>query len=399
MNPAVEVRDATTSDLDHWDAVAVDGPGGSIWQSLAWAEHAARAGWRPRRLLDDAGIPVLALLRPWPAIGGASAYIPRGPVAAGDPPERVVARLTGVVRRLAADGVDVVATDAEIPAATGYRSLLREAGFAPIEELMPSRDRMAVPLDGGIDGAWEHIAKKTRQRIGSARRRGLVVRRFDAARIAAPEGPDAAVAAADDPLAPGRVARPPTAMLVRAAEAALGPFHELLEATGTRRGFAIGSRERSVAWWLAAMRAGHLAYLEVRDVPPGESWAQPEGTLLGGAVFFRHGVRLTYGHSGDRVDLRAEHPGVVHLLLWEAMRLAVAEGRAELDLGGVDVAGARGIPAEGDPMWGLFEFKRAFGGAWVELAGAHERVLRPRRYAAGRATAAALRRLRGARHG
>jgi lipid II:glycine glycyltransferase (peptidoglycan interpeptide bridge formation enzyme) len=75
------------------------------------------------------------------------------------------------------------------------------------------------------------------------------------------------------------------------------------------------------------------------------------------------------------------------------MRIAVAEGRTELDLGGVDVVGARGIPAPGDPMRGLYEFKEAFGGRWVELAGAHERVARPRRYALGRTAGAATRAL------
>jgi hypothetical protein len=386
----VSVRDADPADLARWDAAAVDGPGGSIWQSRAWAEHAAGAGWRARHLVDAAGVPVLVLARPWPLVGGAGAYIPRGPVPAEDPPERIVERLSGVVDRLVRDGVDVVATDAEVPAASGYPALLRDAGFTPIEELMPSRHRMAVPLDGGVEGAWERIAKKTRQRIGSARRRGLVVRRFDAR---------AAVAVADPAGGPGGVAAPPAADLERAAGAAFGPFHALLEATGTRRGFTIGRRDRSVAWWLAALRAGHLAYLEVRDAAPDGDWLEPRGTLLGGAIFFRQGGRLTYGHSGDRTDLRSTHPGVVHVILWDALRIAAAEGTGELDLGGVDVVGARGRPAEGDPMWGLYEFKRAFGGAWIELAGAHERILRPRRYAAGRALAAARRRIPGAGRG
>ena len=191
----------------------------------------------------------------------------------------------------------------------------------------------------------------------------------------------------------GRIERPPAALLEPAAEAALGPFHALLEATGTRRGFSIGSRAGSVAWWVSALRAGHLVYLEVRDVAPADDWLDPRGTLLGGAIFFRQGGRLTYGHSGDRTDLRGAHPGVVHVLLWDALRLAIADGAVELDLGGVDVAGARDVPAEGDPMWGLYEFKRAFGGTWIDLTGAHERVARPRRYAAGRMLAAAARRL------
>ena len=388
----MSVRDATPGDLARWDVAAVDGPGGSVWQSRAWAEHAARTGWRTRHLVDEAGIPVLVLMRPWPLVGGSSAYVPRGPVSAGDPAQRIVERLSGVVERLVADGVDVVATDAEIPASTGYPALLRSAGFTPIEELMPSRHRMAVALDGDAEAAWERIARKTRQRIGSARRRGLVVRRFDAR----PGAPDAA----DDPAGgPGGTERPPAALVEPAAEAAFGPFHTLLEATGTRRGFAIGSRAGSVAWWLSALRAGHLVYLEVRDVAPADDWLDPRGTLLGGAIFFRQGGRLTYGHSGDRTDLRGAHPGVVHVILWDALRLATAERAVELDLGGVDVAGARGIPAEGDPMWGLYEFKCAFGGEWIDLTGAHERVARPRRYAAGRALAAAARRLPGAGRG
>ena len=62
-----------------------------------------------------------------------------------------------------------------------------------------------------------------------------------------------------------------------------------------------------------------------------------------------------------------------------------------MDLGGVDVPGARHQPAPGDPTYGLSEHKRAFGAIWLELTGAHERVLRPGHYAAGRAVARAAR--------
>jgi lipid II:glycine glycyltransferase (peptidoglycan interpeptide bridge formation enzyme) len=62
-----------------------------------------------------------------------------------------------------------------------------------------------------------------------------------------------------------------------------------------------------------------------------------------------------------------------------------------MDLGGVDVAGARHEPKEGEPMFGLYQHKRSFGAEWVELPGAHERVIRPWRYAAGRVAARLLR--------
>ncbi len=60
------------------------------------------------------------------------------------------------------------------------------------------------------------------------------------------------------------------------------------------------------------------------------------------------------------------------------------EGCPEMDLGGVDVAGARGEPVEGDPLYGLYQHKISFGGQWLELTGAHERVYDARGYAAGR---------------
>jgi hypothetical protein len=38
-------------------------------------------------------------------------------------------------------------------------------------------------------------------------------------------------------------------------------------------------------------------------------------------------------------------------------------------------------------MWGLYQHKLSFGGRWIQLAGAHERVFRPGRYRAGRVAA------------
>jgi len=69
------------------------------------------------------------------------------------------------------------------------------------------------------------------------------------------------------------------------------------------------------------------------------------------------------------------------------MQAALAEGRTEMDLGGVDVPGARRRPDLGEPAHGMLAFKESFGARWIELTGAHERVLRPTRYALGRVTA------------
>jgi len=78
-------------------------------------------------------------------------------------------------------------------------------------------------------------------------------------------------------------------------------------------------------------------------------------------------------------------------LRWRAIQLAIREGRTEMDLGGVDVAGARNEPREGDPLYGLYQHKASFGGRWLELTGAYERVYDARGYQVGRLASRAAR--------
>jgi lipid II:glycine glycyltransferase (peptidoglycan interpeptide bridge formation enzyme) len=65
-----------------------------------------------------------------------------------------------------------------------------------------------------------------------------------------------------------------------------------------------------------------------------------------------------------------------------------------MDLGGVDVAGARDEPHEGDPLYGLYQHKTSFGGRWLELTGAQERVYDARGYRIGRLASLAARLVR-----
>jgi lipid II:glycine glycyltransferase (peptidoglycan interpeptide bridge formation enzyme) len=353
---------------DDWDGLAVERPGGHVYQSRAWADHRRRSGWRPR-FVSVGDHRILALTRSWPLIGGGSAYLPKGPapVVAG---EELGAALWATTKALAADGIDVIASDAEVPAAdAAYAGWLRRAHFAPIEEIHPARHRMSLPLAGDVDEemVFKGIAKTTRQRIRQAEKDGTVVARHDA-RAAGPDGAGEGFAPAAEP-----------------AEAALDRFYDLLLATGERLDFTFGPRQEYVAWWLAALGAGHLAYLQARAA---------DGAELAGLVLYRHGGRLTTVHSGDRAEARKEHPGALHLLRWRAIQLAIREGCREMDLGGVDVSGARTEPGPGHAMYGLYQHKQSFGASWLELTGAHERVIRPRRYLAGRMVSRAVRLVR-----
>jgi lipid II:glycine glycyltransferase (peptidoglycan interpeptide bridge formation enzyme) len=370
------VRELAGSELDGWDAAAVDVAGGHVLQSRAWAEHRAARGWRPRFLVVD-GLHALVLERGWPLVGGGSAYIARGPVGPGEPwtgdgsGAAVGEALAAIAGHLAARGIDVVAADPEVADAdAAYRDALAASGFHAIPEIQPSRHRTALALAGGDASAvFDGIAKATRQRIRRAERDQTRVLRWDASPTRL-EGAEAA--GGEEPAAD-----------------ALARFYTMLRATGERRGFAFAGPEEFVAWWRRAVEAGHLVYLEARSGADGE--------LLGGLILYRHGRRLSTVHSADVADTRRSHPGTMHLLRWRAIQLALAEGRSEMDLGGVDVAGARREPQPGEATYGLYEHKRSFGARWVALAGAQERVARPWRYRAGRVAGRLTRAVAGGR--
>lgn len=365
----VAFREAPPDVLDRWDDLTVRAPGGHVLQSRAWAEHRSTRGWVPRFLAGDDGSAVLALTRPWPVVGGASAYLPRGPVPTGGI-EDAIARLDGVTRWLAAQGVDVVASDAEV-VADRYRERLAQLGFHPIEEIQPSRHRLSVRLaeHADEDKVLENVSKSTRQRIRQAERGGLTVIRYDAS-----PPPQAGTT-------PG-TADPELAEPVDKPVVALERFHDLATQTADRRHFVLGTRTSFLDWTTRAYAAGFLVLLEAVD---------DAGRAIAGLLLYRHGGRLSTAISGDREDARKEHPGAFHLLRWRAIQAAIREGASEMDLGGVDVAGARHEPREGESMFGLYQHKRSFGAEWLELPGAHERVLRPWRYAAGRVAARVLR--------
>jgi lipid II:glycine glycyltransferase (peptidoglycan interpeptide bridge formation enzyme) len=369
----IEFREADASELETWDDLTVRPAGGHVLQSRGWAEYRARAGWQPRYLVGTDGSGVLALVKPWPIVGGSSAYVSRGPIPK-DGADLLAGRLDGAARWLFAHGVDVVAADAQVRADTGYGAALAARGFHPIEEIQPSRHRLSVPLGPGLDEemALRNVSKQTRQRIRQAETDAVEVARYDG--VVAPASVGLGF------VAPGRP-----------VEAALGDFYDLLIATAERRHFEVLSRTRFLDWTTTAFAAGQLLYLEAREPSPGSKDA------LAGLIVYRHGDRLSTFLSGDRDDARARHPGAFHLLRWRAIQLAIREGRAEMDLDGADLPGTRRIPGPDDAAYGLYQHKRSFGGEWVELVGAHERVARPARYALGRLVAAGMRRLGGRR--
>ena len=358
------VREATQADFGEWDARTVAAPGGDVFQSLAWGAYRSRIGWRPHYLIVDEALPVLALERRWRGMAGGGAYISRGPVWSGDSVETAADRLSAVADWLGDRGVDVVSSDAEIPAASGYAALTAARGFRTIEEIQPSRHRLRRVVHPERDEAaiFASLPATVRQRIRQAKRReSLRVVRYDTL----PGDPRGF----DDP--PGGAADPGE------ATGALDRLYDLLVATAARRHFFMGPRTGFLDWGGQALAAGMGFILEARS---------PDGTVIAASLFYRHGQRITYANAADLVGQRRAFPGAVHLVLWRALQMTCREGRLELDLGGVDVRGARHKPVEGEEMYGLLRFKELLGGEWLALCGNQERIIRPWRYRAGRAS-------------
>jgi lipid II:glycine glycyltransferase (peptidoglycan interpeptide bridge formation enzyme) len=361
----VAVHEAAAAELERWDDLAVRSDNGTVHQSRAWAAYREHFGWQPRFLVTDDGAPVLALARRWPLVGSDGIYVSRGPLPESDPAV-TLRRLEAVTRWLGEHGASVVASDAEVPAASGYSALLAAAGFHPIEELQPSRHRLTVDLTTVRDESdlLAGFSATTRNMIRAAERSDLSTVVLGPV-VGPAGGPDVGDAEA------ARLAGPTD------LGARLAVLYRLMRATADRRGFGLASAERFADWSRRAFADGHLVYIAVHE---------PAGELVAGAAFYRHGRRWTYANAADDPRFRKAYPGAVRLVVWEAMKRALADGRTEMDLGGVDVRGARRRPLPGEPAHGMLTFKESFGARWLELTGAHERVLSPVRYGLGRIT-------------
>ncbi len=367
----MRARLATPVDLDDWDARAVAAKTGHVYQSRAWGEYRAAHGWRTWNLVFDDGFPLLVVGRERAVVGGGSAYASRGPIPELDP-TLTASRAVAAAEFLAAEGMDSFIVDGETPANAGLSGLLKVAGFAPCEEVQPSRHRMDVRL--GPDDSpnsdeatiFASFGATTRNLIRQAERHGLRVLRLDLGGGRAEGEYGGGPLEGFEPLDPGDVA---------ATEQRLRTFYSMLDATAERRGFALASEAAFLDWSKMSLAAGHAFYLEATHDEDGP---------VAGATFMRHGDRLTYSLAGDRAELRKSYPGAVRLLVWRGIQVALDERRTSVDLGGVDTEGARERPDKGDPTYGMFQFKESFGARWVQLTGAHQRTMRPLRSLAGR---------------
>jgi peptidoglycan pentaglycine glycine transferase (the first glycine) len=149
-------------------------------------------------------------------------------------------------------------------------------------------------------------------------------------------------------------------------------FHRMLQITGARDGFGVHALE----YYQRAYDLFHptgMCELLVADFA---------GRSLAALMIFRRGRRAWYLYGASSDMERNRMP--TYLLQWEAMRWAKARGCAEYDLWGVPDEEEGNLEANfetrQDGLWGVYRFKRGFGGELKRAAQSRDKVYQPLLY-------------------
>ncbi|MGE5376010.1 MAG: lipid II:glycine glycyltransferase FemX [Bacteroidota bacterium] len=152
----------------------------------------------------------------------------------------------------------------------------------------------------------------------------------------------------------------------------LPAFHRMMQVTGGRDGFGVHSE----AYYRRAYELLH---------PKGMGeilLAEHEGKPLAALFVACHGGRAYYLYGASTDQERNRMPA--YLLQWEAMKWAKMRGCSEYDLWGVPDEDEATLEANFETrhegLWGVYRFKRGFGGELKRAVQAMDRVYHPLLY-------------------
>ncbi len=321
-----------------WEQAVAAAQGGHILQSWAWGELKARFGWRVQRLaVGEASAQVL--FRPLPVGLGTIAYVSKGPVVDFRRTESVQALLEGIGSLARQQHAILLKIEPDLEHDPEVAGQLQALGFRPSPQEVQPRRTLLVDLNAEPEELLGRMKSKTRYNIRLAERRGVSIRAGD--------------------------------------EADLPAFYQLMELTAERDGFGIHTQ--------AYYETAHRLF-----VPSGHGClllAEYEGQLLAGLVVFAMcgnagGGTACYMYGASSDEHRNHMP--TYLLQWEAMLWARDQGCSTYDLWGVPDEDEETLEAEfmqrSDGLWGVYRFKRGFGGRLVRTIGAWDLVYAPLRY-------------------
>ena len=149
----------------------------------------------------------------------------------------------------------------------------------------------------------------------------------------------------------------------------LPAFHQMMLVTGGRDGFGVHNLDYYRRAYELFQPKG-MAELLV---------AEYEGAPLAALMVFARGKRAWYVYGASNDQERNRMP--TYLLQWEAMRWARSKGSKEYDLWGVPDENEETLEVHfaerSDGLWGVYRFKRGFGGELKRAAQAMDKVYSP----------------------
>jgi peptidoglycan pentaglycine glycine transferase (the first glycine) len=317
------------SEIDRadWEAYLTKYPQAHLLQTAAWGEFKSAYGWMAARAVHgETGAQVL--FRPL-RLGWTVAYLPRGPLGPDWPglwPEvdALCRRRHAVFLKVEPDLWGSEVSSAELDA--------RLTGFIPSPHTIQPPRTIVIDLRGGEDEVLARMKQKTRYNIHLAEKK------------------DVTVAASSD----------------------VECFARMMAVTGERDGFGVHS--------LAYYRSAYEAFA------PTDSCALLiagyQGKPLAGLMVFHRGTRAWYVYGASTDQERNRMPA--YLLQWQAIRWARERGCTEYDLWGVPDADLDALESQfetrHDGLWGVYRFKRGFGGELRRAVGTYDRVYQPLLY-------------------
>ncbi len=271
------------------------------------------------------------MYRKLPGVPLKFAYIPKGPLLTWDNASQTKQLFAAIHRLARKSGAALLRIEPEMRDAPEHRQHLSDLGFSPAPHAIQPQTTVWVDLTADEDVILARMKQKWRYNVRLAGRKGVVVRQGDA----------------DD----------------------VERFIDLMQVTGQRKDFGVHAPEYYRTFWRLFAPAGH-AMLFV---------AEFEGEMLAGIMVARAGDKAYYFYGASGNKRRNLMPS--HLLQWEAMRWAKASGCSGYDLWGVpDEVGLNPDAPIPDPpagMWGVWRFKRGFGGEIVRYVGAWDKAYYP----------------------
>lgn len=322
---------------EEWNQFVAAAPHGDFLQAWEWGELKARTGWRPLRFALREGERIVAgaqvLARRMPG-GRPLYYASRGPLVLADDRETRLAALLAEIRNAARrERALALKVDPAVPSRdAAYAAVLQGLGFrrAPRDEgafggLQP-RYVMKVDLKGSDEELLASFHPKWRYNLRLAERKGVSIS--------------------------GNCARDDVPV-----------FYEVLKETAARDGFGVRALSYFYDMWDLCVASG-LARMFLGRL---------EGEVICGAISFALGPQAWYVYGASANAHRNVMPN--HLLQWEMMRWARAQGCGVYDMRGV---AREVVPGEDDSrLHGLNRFKRGFGAEYVEYVGEFDLVLSP----------------------